>query len=157
MEDLNIAIVSVREKPEIAETAIDYISSKWTDDEGKELYRDCIGHTANAEGALPEWFLAVKGEKIVGCAGVIPNDFVSRMDLMPYLCALFVEEDERNKGIGRMLISRARAYAGAAGFRYIYLCTDHVGYYERYGGEFIAMGVHPWKEKSRIYRLEAYI
>ena len=50
MEDLNIAIVSVREKPEIAETAIDYISSKWTDDEGKELYRDCIGHTANAEG-----------------------------------------------------------------------------------------------------------
>lgn len=33
-------------------------------------------------------------------------------------------------------------------------CTDHIGYYERYGFTHIGTGYHPWGESSRIYAAE---
>lgn len=154
MENRNVKIVSVRERPEIIPCAIDYVASKWTDAAGRILYEDCISHTAGAENALPNWFLAENNGKIIGCAGLIPNDFISRMDLMPWLCALFVEENERGRGIGGLLIHECMEYALENGFRNVYLCTDHIGYYERYGAKYMGTGYHPWNESSRIYKLE---
>ena len=45
-------------------------------------------------------------------------------------------------------------YADAikAGFAKLYLCTDTVNLYERYGFEYLAQGWHPWGETSRIYQ-----
>jgi len=154
MGDHEIVIRSVRKNPEEWKTFSDYIAPRWTDEEWKRLYDDCIYHSLNARFPLPEWFLAVKGEKIVGCVGLITNDFISRMDLMPWMCALYVEEDERGKGIAGRLIAAAGEYARLNGFHKMYLATDHTSFYERYGGVYIGDGVHPWKETSRIYMME---
>lgn len=91
------------------------------------------------------------GETIVAGAGLIPNDFISRMDLMPWLCALYVEEPWRGHALGERLIRHLRSDAARMGFRQLYLCTDHIGYYERYGFKYVAQGWHPWGESSRIY------
>ncbi|NLG25403.1 MAG: GNAT family N-acetyltransferase, partial [Clostridiales bacterium] len=47
---------------------------------------------------------------------------------------------------------RAARDARLAGFLSLYLVTDHVGYYEKYGFAHIGVGYHPWGETSRIYR-----
>ena len=44
-----------------------------------------------------------------------------------------------------------REDAAAAGFPAVYLCTDHVGYYEKYGFRHVGTGYHPWGDESRIY------
>lgn len=39
----------------------------------------------------------------------------------------------RGHGYGALLLERAKRDAANAGFSHVYLCTDHIGYYERYG------------------------
>jgi len=83
---------------------------------------------------------------------LITNDFVSRMDIWPYICALYIEEPFRGHALGARLLDHARTEAARLGFNAAYLCTDHIGYYEKYGFEYIGQGFHPWGESSRLYR-----
>ncbi len=145
-----LRIISVRECPEFAERAVDYFSSKWGID--RKLYDDCIMHSLTTESLLPRWYLLVnEKDAIIGSYGLILNDFVSRQDLFPYLCALYIEEPERGQALGARLLLHAREQAGKLGFGKLYLCTDHSGYYEKYGFHQIGIGYHPWGDTSRIY------
>ena len=148
-------ILSVREHPGIVDQAIAYIQSKWADKASMAVYEDCIAHCVSAKAPLPQWYLLMDRDRAVGCAGLIPNDFISRMDLYPWVCALYVEASHRGHGYGALLLDQALADTRAAGFPRLYLCTDHVGYYERYGFEYLGMGCHPWGERSRIYAKDA--
>ena len=91
------------------------------------------------------------GRAGVGGAGLIVNGLISRGDLWPWLCALYVEEPFRGQGLGGRLISHICGQALALGYHSIHLCTGHVGYYERYGFVHGGTGYHPWGESSRIY------
>ena len=144
-------IISVRTHPEWTDRAVAYFQQHWASEDSMRVYDDCIRHAVGAESPLPQWYLLTEGERIIGCAGLITNDFISRMDLYPWICALYIEEDCRGRALGSLLLERARADAAAAGFPHVYLCTDHVGYYEKYGFRHIGTGYHPWGDESRIY------
>lgn len=146
-----MTIFSVREHPELAGEAIAYFQARWATADSRAVYEDCIRHCLASPSPLPQWYLLRDGEKTVGGAGLIPNDFISRMDLWPWLCALYVDEPYRGHNLGGLLISRGKADAKALGYPALYLCTDHMGYYERYGFSHIGTGYHPWGESSRIY------
>ena len=144
-------VISVREHPELVDEAIRYIAEKWSSPESYAVYEDCITHARHSATNLPQWYLLREGERTVGCAGLITNDFISRMDLFPWLCALYIEEDCRGNAYGSLLIERIKLDAKRFGYPSVYLATDHVGYYEKYGFSYIGTGYHPWGESSRIY------
>lgn len=149
---MKLRIVSVRENPDFKDRAVRYFQTHWASEDSMMVYDDCITHCVTADAPLPQWYLLLDGEQIIGCAGLITNDFISRMDLYPWLCALYIESDSRGNGYGKLLIEKAKEDAGAAGFEHIYLCTDHIGYYEHYGFTHIGTGYHPWGDTSRIYQ-----
>lgn len=98
-------IVSVRENPEFADEAVRYVSACWPE-VPPVLYEDCIRHAVGAAGPLPQWYLLVADGEIGGCAGLITNDFISRMDLWPWACALYVDERLRTpagRDLGRCI------------------------------------------------------
>ncbi len=146
-----INIRNIRERPDYKDKAIAYFQSKWANEDSLMVYEDCISWSTKTDSPLPVWYLLMDGENIVGCAGLVTNDFISRMDLWPWLCALYIEPDYRGNAYGSLLIAQIKQEAAKAGFSKLYLSTDHVGYYEKYGFAFIGMGYHPWGESSRIY------
>ncbi len=145
-------IISIRENPEYKDRAIAYFQKSW-ESVRPIIYEDCISHSINAIKPLPQWYLLEKNDRIIGCAGLVTNDFISRMDLYPWVCALFIDQNFRGNAYGSLLIDKARTDAKKAKFNYLYLSTDHIGYYEKYAFNYIGQGYHPWNEESRIYEL----
>ena len=146
-------IVSIRDENELAEEAIDYFASKWGIDRSE--YEKSIYDCMNTSRELPRWYLMLDQRKrIIGSYGLIQNDFVDRIDLFPYLCALYIEKDIRGNSLGSVLLEHAKKEVGSLGFKKIYLCTDHIGYYEKYGWLYIGQGHHHWGDISRIYEAD---
>jgi N-acetylglutamate synthase-like GNAT family acetyltransferase len=148
-----IKVISVKENPAYKDIAIAYLQKIW-EEMPPVIYEDCVSHCVNAKSDLPQWYLLENDGEVVGCAGLVPNDFISRMDLYPWVCAVFVDERYRGNSYGSLLLEKAKEDTKKAGFQHMYLCTDHIGYYERYGFKYIGQGYHPWEEESRIYGIE---
>lgn len=73
-------------------------------------------------------------------------------DLTPNVCAVYTEKEYRCKGIAGHLLGMAVEDLKAKGISQVYLLTDHVGFYERYGWEFLCMVQGDGEtEMSRMY------
>ncbi|MDW8802929.1 GNAT family N-acetyltransferase, partial [Clostridium sp. A1-XYC3] len=86
-------VLSIKEHPEYKDRAIEYFQSKWAKEESMMVYEDCISNCIATSSPLPQWYLLMDGDKIIGCAGLITNDFISRMDLYPWVCAVYIEKE----------------------------------------------------------------
>lgn len=101
---------------------------------------------------MPQWYLAVDGDAVLGGLGVIENDFHHRKDLAPNVCAVCVEEACRRRGIAGALLNHACRDMAGLGVGTLYLLTDHTSFYERYGWEFFCMVRGDGEEQpSRMY------
>lgn len=82
-------MISVRQVPELAPRAIAYFQRHWATAETLMMYEDAINRSLGAANPLPQWYLLVENDRILGCAGLIINDFISRGELYPRaVCAL---------------------------------------------------------------------
>ena len=145
-------VISIRETPDYKDIAIAYFQKAWSGT-NPLIYDNAIKHSITADNSLPQWYLLEDDNEIIGCAGLITNDFISRGDLYPWLCALYIDEKNRGNNYATQLIEKAKSDTKESGFENMYLCTEHIGYYEKYGFEYIGQGYHPWGESSRIYQI----
>jgi GNAT superfamily N-acetyltransferase len=128
--------INLRETPELKETAADWFHNKWGIP--KEAYLECMDNYLSRKTELG-WYLCLDQGRIVGGMGVIENDFHDRKDLSPNVCAVYTEEAYRKQGIAGKLLSMTVDDLRSKGISPVYLVTDHTGFYERYGWEFLCM------------------
>ena len=128
--------ITLREKPDWMHLAAQWFHSKWG--VPKEAYLDCMEAYLRNETELG-WYLCMNGTEIVGGLGVIEIDFHDRKDLTPNVCAVYTEEAFRCQGIAGHLLNMAVEDLRSKGITPAYLVTDHTGFYERYGWEFLCM------------------
>ena len=130
------SFLTLRDRPELKNTAAAWFHSKWSAPE--EAYLECMDQYLSHQTELG-WYLCLDGDKIVGGLGVIENDFHDRKDLTPNICAVYTEEAYRGQGIAGRLLNMAVEDLRAKGISPVYLLTDHTGFYERYGWEFLCI------------------
>ena len=128
--------ISLREKSEIKDLAAEWFHSKWG--VPTEAYLECMDAYLCNETEYG-WYLCLTGNQIIGGMGVIENDFHDRKDLTPNVCAVFTEEGYRGQGIAGNLLNMVVNDMKSKGISPIYLITDHIGFYEKYGWEFLCM------------------
>lgn len=122
-----LKIVNVKEYDGGTDQAINYIHGIWGNEKNYLFYKDAIDNSSLPGKSLPQFFLLLKNNEIIGCSALITNDFISRHDLYPWLACLYVDEKERGNEYGHLLINHAEIEAKKAGFSAVYLTTDHDG------------------------------
>ena len=143
-------LLKIQEHPELVKQAAQWFHEKWGIPE--EAYLESMTDCLKAFGPVPQWFIAVDGQRIIGGLGVIENDFHDRKDLTPNVCAVFVEPEYRGQGIAGALLNLVCKEMKALGLDTLYLLTDHDSFYERYGWEFFCMAQGDGEdEPSRMY------
>ena len=130
------AYISLRERQQLKDRAAEWFHSKWG--VPQEAYLECMEAYLNNETEYG-WYLCLDGNRMIGGLGVIENDFHDRKDLTPNICAVYTEEIYRCKGIAGHLLTMVVEDLKSKGVTPVYLVTDHTGFYERYGWEFLCM------------------
>ncbi len=133
----NYRIIKIQEYPELKNYAANWFHEKWNIP--LEAYIESIDECMKNKAAVPQWYIVIIGDKIVGGLGVIENDFHNRKDLTPNVCAVYVEDDYRCQGIAGKMLNYVCDDMKEKNVDTLYLVTDHTSFYERHGWEFLCM------------------
>jgi len=95
-------------------------------------------------------FVALEDNAVAGfCALSKKSDVIT--DYTPHIGFIFVGEPYRGKRISEKLCLSAIEYAKVIGFNEVYLYSDLVDFYEKYGFSKIDEKEAPWGAKLSIY------
>lgn len=130
-------IIKLREHAELSAAAAEWFHEKWGIP--VEAYAESIDECISGRDAVPQWYLFMEDGRIAGGLGVIENDFHDRRDLTPNVCAVYVEEEYRCRGIAGKMLHFVCRDMKEKGIDTLYLVTDHTSFYERYGWRFLCM------------------
>jgi N-acetylglutamate synthase-like GNAT family acetyltransferase len=87
---------------------------------------------------IPEAFVALCDGEIVGTASLVNHDMSTRMDLFPWLAAVYIKTEHRGQGIGSKLVQALMAEAKLLELEMFYLFTpDQAAFYARLGWQVI--------------------
>ncbi|MGI5958562.1 MAG: GNAT family N-acetyltransferase [Massiliimalia sp.] len=146
---MNYQIIRLADKPTLKETAAHWFHQKWGIP--ATAYLESMEAGILGDRAVPQWYLAVKDDRIIAGMGVIENDFHNRKDLTPNVCAVYTEEDCRGQGIAGALLHYVCEDMKKHRIHTLYLITDLTAFYERYGWKFLCMVQGDDDHMSRMY------
>lgn len=133
---MNFEITDLHVHRELINDAASWFHEKWNIP--ASAYLESMG--SMSDSPVPRWYIVLdedKKNKIIAGLGVIENDFHNRTDLTPNVCAVYVEEEYRNRGIAGKLLGHVCDEMAKNGISTLYLVTDHTAFYERYGWKYL--------------------
>ena len=147
--DDKFKIILLRDEKDLTEIAAKWFHEKWG--VPIEAYLESIQECQEKQTEIPQWYIMLNENEIIGGLGVIENDFHKRKDLSPNICAFYVEKDYRYKGIARKMLDFVRKDLHNLGCQELYLITEHTDFYEKCGWEFLCMVEEDNRHMTRMY------
>lgn len=117
-------ISDLRQRPEFFDTVADRIWQAWWKADGTPP-GTISGWLRENMSATPIPFALVShdGEAFLGTASVIASDLAERPQFSPWVAAVWVEPQARQRGVGGALVNRAVQDCFALGVSRAYLCA----------------------------------
>lgn len=88
--------------------------------------------------------------QLIGFISIFPEDCDEEKDLTPWYATMYVKKEYRNHGYSRILNQAVLDEARNRGFKTIYLKTDLINYYEKFGATFIK----ELESKEKLYKFD---
>ncbi len=76
-------------------------------------------------------------KNLIGFISLFPTDGEERNDLTPWYATMYVKKEYRGKGYSKILNDALLNYAKEKGYKKIYLKTDLINYYEKFGAIYL--------------------
>lgn len=105
-------------------------------------------HNVLGNGSL---FIAADGERLVSFCTLTQRDCIEDDDMYPWIGFVFTSPEYRGKRYSGEVIEAACKRASGQEFDKVYLATDHVGLYEKYGFTYMENRTDIYGGVSRIY------
>ena len=81
--------------------------------------------------------LLLDDDILIGFISIFPTDGDERNDLSPWYATMYVKKEFRRKGYSKILNNAILEEAKKRGFKKLYLKTDLINYYEKFGAVFL--------------------
>lgn len=138
---MNCRIEYLADCPQVLETLAAWHHAQWSYLNPQRTLAERIarlqGHLQRQ--AIPTTFVALEGDAPMGSASLVVCDLTKRPELTPWLAAVFVAPQFRQRGIGDALVARVEQEARGLGVARIYLFTpDRAPFYARRGWQALA-------------------
>lgn len=117
----------------------------------KLLQEGTFMSTLGGEGSL---YMMLDDDKPVAFVTLTKQDCVADESMFPWAGFVFTYPQYRGNRYSEQIIKHALEEAKKQGHTKVYLATDHVGMYEKYGFVYLENRVDVWGDDSRIYYIE---
>ncbi len=105
-------------------------------------------------GGWGDVFLLLDGDHLVSFLTLSGQDSIRDEALTPWIGFVFTSPAYRGHRYAGLLMEQAEACAAAMGYSRIYICTDHVGLYEKYGYTYLENRMDCWGCDAQMFYKE---
>lgn len=122
----------------------DWVAAKFL----AQLLRDSRFHQVLGEGTL---YLLADGDALVSFVTLTHQDCIDDKTMYPWLGFFYTFPEYRGHRLGGRLLDFAVRQAGKQGYPQVYIATDHIALYEKYGFTYLRNQIDVYGTDSRIY------
>lgn len=110
---------------------------------GQNQFHELLGY-----GSL---FIMADDEKLISFCTLTQKDCIDDDSFFPWIGFVFTAPEYRGNRYSGELIEFACVEAKKQGYDRVYIATDHIGLYEKYGFTYIESRTDIYGEESRVY------
>lgn len=81
--------------------------------------------------------ILLDNDNLVGFISIFPQDGEEELNLSPWYATMYVKEEYRGRGLSKILNDAILKEAKKRGYNRIYLKTELVNYYEKFGATYL--------------------
>ena len=138
-----LKICNIKDKPEFLREVAILTQEEWgRKTNSNEEFEEKINKkiyiiVRNFDNPLYCKLILLKEELLLGFISIFPTDGEERKDLSPWYATMYVKKEFRGNGYSKILNNAILQEAKKRGFKKIYLKTDLINYYEKFGAKFL--------------------
>lgn len=102
-------------------------------------------------GGTSKLLLLTEEDELISFCTLAERDEIQDTGLTPWIGFVYTFPEHRGHRCFGLLLNEAKRLAAEAGFEKIYLSTDHIGLYEKYGFEYVCSAVTVYGDRTRCY------
>ncbi|MCR5608821.1 MAG: GNAT family N-acetyltransferase [Lachnospiraceae bacterium] len=144
-----IRIFSVSNQPELKTAIMDYVVKSWK--EIAEFFFEQLEQSMLPEEDIQDTFVMVDDDRIVGFYQFLRNEPIRNLESTPWISSIFIDEDYRGSRLSELFLIHGRIRAGKLGFREVFISTDQINLFEKFGFTEIGLDIDKWGFPTKIY------